>query len=184
VFWKRYFVDVHWRLHTFVLSKCTCYVFIFPSAAYNVNLCNSPRSHMRNCNIFSCIQLLVHHSLENRNQLWGWKTVVLYSPTSKFLIFGQVVIFNWEVLLKPQKYPTHIILYMFQAMYQCRRGVASNRLTSLFPNLFVLEFEGALNVESFVPPPYSLIQHVGKCKSHQALPINELRRLQDRYPLS
>jgi hypothetical protein len=73
---------------------------------------------------------------------------------------------------------------MFQAMYQCRRGVASNRLTSLFPNLFVLEFEGALNVESFVPPPYSLIQHVGKCKSHQALPINELRRLQDRYPLS
>jgi hypothetical protein len=81
-------VDVHWRLHTFALSRCTCYVFIFPGAAYNVNLCNLPGSHMRNCNIFSYLQLLVHHSLEIRIQLWSRKTVVLYSPTSKFLIFG------------------------------------------------------------------------------------------------
>jgi hypothetical protein len=42
-----------------------------------------------------------------------------------------------------------------------------------------MDFKGALNVESFVTPSYSLIQHVGKCKSHQALPINELRSLQD-----
>ena len=73
---------------------------------------------------------------------------------------------------------------MFQAMYQCRQGIASNRLTSLFPNLYFLEFEGILNLESFVTPPYSLIQHIGKCKSHQALLINELRSLQDRYSLS
>jgi hypothetical protein len=73
---------------------------------------------------------------------------------------------------------------MFQAMYQCLRGIASNHLTSPFPNLYFLEFEGALNVESFIIPPYSLIQHVEKCKFHQALPINELRSLQDWYPLS
>jgi hypothetical protein len=73
---------------------------------------------------------------------------------------------------------------MFQAMYQCRRGVASNRLTSPFPNMYFWEFEGALNIESFITPPYTLIQQVGKCKSHQALPINELRNLEDWYPLS
>jgi hypothetical protein len=73
---------------------------------------------------------------------------------------------------------------MFQAMCQCHRGVASNRLTSPFQNMYFWEFKGALNVESFVTPPYTLIQHVGKCKSHQALPINELRSLEDRYPLS
>jgi hypothetical protein len=47
-----------------------------------------------------------------------------------------------------------------------------------------MEFEGALNIESFVTPSYTLIQHDGKCKSYQALPINELRSLQDQYPLS
>jgi hypothetical protein len=73
---------------------------------------------------------------------------------------------------------------MFQAMYQCHRGIANNHLTSRFLNLYILDFEGAFNVESFVTPPYTLIQHVGKCKSHQALPIIELRSLQDRYPLS
>jgi hypothetical protein len=64
---------------------------------------------------------------------------------------------------------------------------SSNCLTSPFgpfPNMYFWEFEGALNVESFVTPPYTLIQHVGKCKSHQALPINELRSLEDEYPLS
>jgi hypothetical protein len=70
---------------------------------------------------------------------------------------------------------------MFWAMYQCCLGVASNRLISPFPNMYFWEFEGALNVGSFVTPPYTLIQHVGKYKSHQALPINELRSLEDRY---
>ena len=73
---------------------------------------------------------------------------------------------------------------MFQAMYQCFQGVASNRLTFLFPNLYFLEFKGALNVEFFLTPTYSLIQLVEKCKFHQALPINELRSLQTQYPLS
>ena len=68
-------------------------------------------------------------------------------------------------------------------MYQCHRGVANNHLTSPFPNLYFLEFGGVVNVESFLTSSYILIQHVGKCKSHQVLPINELRSLQDWYPL-
>ena len=60
-------------------------------------------------------------------------------------------------------------------MYQYHQGIAGSRLTSPFPNLYCVEFEGALNVESFITPPYSLIQHARKCKSYQELPINELR---------
>jgi hypothetical protein len=74
---------------------------------------------------------------------------------------------------------------MFQAIYQCRPGVGGNHLTYPFPNTDFWEFfEGAPNIESFVTPSYTLIQHIGKRKSHQALPIIELRSLEDRYPLS
>jgi hypothetical protein len=67
------------------------------------------------------------------------------------MLFGYVVLFISEVLPKLEKYPAHIILYMFQAIYQCRRGVGSNHLTSPFRNMDFWEFfEGALNIQSFV----------------------------------
>ena len=78
VFWRRVFVDVYWWLHTFALSRCTCYVFIFLGAAYNINLCNSAGSHMRDCNIFSYCEVLVHHSLGNCIQYGAGKLYCYY----------------------------------------------------------------------------------------------------------
>lgn len=129
VFWRRVFVDVYWQLDTFALSRCTCYVFVFQGAAYNVNLCNSPGSHMRNCNIFSCCKLLVHHSLGNCIQLWGPKIVLLLCYLVR--LYSSIERFFQSL----KKYPAHIILYMFQAIYQCRGGVGSNYYYYLTPKI-------------------------------------------------
>jgi hypothetical protein len=41
-------------------------------------------------------------------------------------------------------------------MYHRHLGLASNLLTSPFPNLYFFEFEGVVNVESFLTLPIDL----------------------------